>query len=149
MKPDITEVIADFIFQADPELRSRLEYQEEALREFTCRDRALGRWVDFNDVNYLFSALALEDRDFAERYPTLSHINGHERQRLIAAIEGHFEKCPHCSLKRGYDLEMDGRIEQACQQNNDFLLRILEQDEANSAEQEGEHRDMQLEPTQQ
>ena len=143
MEYDITKVIADFVLQATPDLTSRLEYQAEALREVNCIDPTLGQWIDANDVEYLLSAFDLADDDFAERYPEMAHITEEERQRLIAALEAHFEQCPHCSLKRGYDLEMDARIEQTFQQNNKLLLQILEEDEADLSE-DGAYKNVEL-----
>ena len=143
MEPDIINIIASFVLQANPDLASRLEYQAEALREVECIYPSLGRWVDANHIKCLLSAFALGDEDFAERYPAQAHLTERERQRLIEALEAHFEQCPHCSLKRGYDFEMDVRIEQTCQQNTDFLLQILEEDETDLPE-EGDHEDMKL-----
>jgi hypothetical protein len=138
MEDDITKVMAGLVRQANPDLETRLTYQAEALRETPCIDPSVGRWVDANGVPLLLSALALDDEDFAERYPAMAHLGGPERQRLAAKLEAHFDQCPHCSLKRGYDLESEARIEQTCRQNKDFLLRILEGAEAGSTD-EGDH----------
>jgi hypothetical protein len=143
MKYDITDVIADLVLQADPELGSRLEYQDEALRETKCVNPVVGRWIDANDVKYLLSTLDLDDKDFAAKFPTMEHITRPERQKIMTTIEAHFEQCQHCSLKRGYDLELDMHIKQACQQNSSTLLQLLEEDEADLSE-EGEHQIMEL-----
>jgi hypothetical protein len=135
MKSDITNVIADLVRQATPDLESRLEYQAEALREVKCTTPVLGQWIDANDVKYLLSTFALEDKNFDERFPAIAHIAGQERQHLIATIKTHLEECPHCSLKRGYDLELDARIKQACQQNNSALLQLLEEDGTDSSDE--------------
>lgn len=145
MGSEISDIITDLVFLADVDLEARLEAQVEALRESGCVNPLLGRWVDENEVNYLLSTLALKDEDFTEEFPAMAHITGQERRGLIAALEAHFEQCPHCSLKRGYDLEMDARIEQACEQNNNTLLRILKEDEDDSTD-ESDHIIIELTP---
>ena len=135
MKTNITDVIADFVLQSDPDLATRLEYQEEALREVECTNPAFGRWIDENDVKYLLSTFALGNNDFAAKFPTMAHISDQERQRVIAAIEAHCEQCPHCSLKRGYDLELDARVKRTGQQNNSALLQLLEEEETELSEE--------------
>lgn len=144
MKKDLTDIIADLVFKSAPDLASRLEYQAEALDEAKCSNPVIGRWVDENDVKYLLSTFALSDKDFAERFPAMANTRREERKQVIAAIEGHLEHCKHCSLKRGFDSELDARIKKACQQNSDFLLKILGEDETESAK-EGDHLSMQLE----
>lgn len=139
MKTNITNVIADLVLQSEPDLASRLEAQAEALREVECTNPALGRWIDAHDVKYLLSTFDLEDDDFAGRFPAMAHITGPERRRVVAALDAHCDQCPHCSLKRGYDLELDVRIKQAGQQNRTSLLQLLEESEAEQSE-EGEHR---------
>ena len=136
MKPDITDVIAELVLESTPELAARLEAQAEALREVECINPVFGRWVDANDVKYLLSTFNLSDKDFAAKFPSIEGLTGENRQQLIAAIEAHCDSCPHCSLKRGYDLELDTRIKQACQQNNKLLLQLLEEDETDSSEEE-------------
>jgi hypothetical protein len=126
MKADITNAITDFVLEANPDLGSRLEAQAEALREVECTNPDVGQWIDANDVKYLLSIFALEDKDFAAKFPTMAHITGPERQRFAATIGIHCKHCPHCSLKRESDSELDEHIKQACQQNNNFLLKLLE-----------------------
>lgn len=145
MGSEISDIITDLVFLADVDLEARLEAQAEALRESGCVNPILGRWVDENEVNYLLATLALKDEDFTEEFPSMAHITWQERQGLIAALESHFEQCPHCSLKRGYDLEMDARIEQTCEQNNNTLLRILKEDEDDSTD-ESDHIIIELTP---
>lgn len=143
MKNDLTDVIADFVFKSAPDLASRLESQAEALDEAKCSNPVLGRWIDENDVKYLLSTFALNDKDFAEKFPAMAHTTKAKRRRVVAALEEHFEHCTHCSLKRGYDLELDAHIKQACQQNSDFLLQILEEEETEPSK-EDEHPDMEF-----
>lgn len=145
MKPDITDVITDLVRQAAPDLAARLEYQAEALREGKpCEKPALGRWIDENEVKYLISTFALEDKDFAARFPTMAHLTGHERKQFVAAIEAHLESCPHCSLKRAYDMELDARIKRTCRDNRDALLQLLK--EAKEETEEEEAQIIKLEP---
>jgi hypothetical protein len=141
MEPEITDVIADLVLQANPELESRLEYQAEALRESACISHVFGRWIDANDVKYLLSTFNLTDADFASRFPSMAHVTREDRRRVVAAIEKHFEQCTHCSLKRGYDLELDAQIKQACRQNSSLLLELLGEGEEELAE-EGDHTGM-------
>lgn len=146
MESDISDIIAGIVVEADTELAARMEYQAEALRENACTDPvAFGRWVDANDVKLLVSAFALGDKDFADRFPRWGRINEAERREFLAGLDVHFETCKHCALKRGYDLELDAHIKLACQQNNKFLLQLLREEEAESAE-EGDHQSMKLEP---
>jgi hypothetical protein len=42
------------------------------------------------------------------------------------AFEKHFDQCPHCYLKRGYDLEMNARIERAYTANNAAVAQHLQ-----------------------
>ncbi len=139
MKSDLTDKIADFVFMTTPDLASRLEYQAEALREAKCTNPVVGRWIDENDVKYLLSAFALEEKDFAAKFPTLAHITAQERQQAITTIEDHLEKCPHCSLKRGYDLELDAKIKQECQKNRDVLLQLLKEEEEADSSDDDDH----------
>lgn len=135
-KFNISDVIANLVFQTNPELTSRLEAQEEALRESPCSDPVIGRWAD--DADHVLSTLSLSDKDFGEMHPSVAHVSGVERRRLAAAIETHMGKCQHCSLKRGYDVELTARIERAFRQDDDFISQLLKEDEADDT-QEGEH----------
>jgi hypothetical protein len=141
MKSKIIDAIADLTLQATPDLATRLEYQEEALRDVQCTNPVIGAWIDANDVEYLLSTFDLNDQDFAARFPAMAHSTKSVRQRLIATIEAHCERCQHCSLKRGYDLELDARIEQAGQDNRQSILGLIkEENDSDGLESEGEHR---------
>ncbi|HEX5733540.1 MAG TPA: hypothetical protein VF131_11960 [Blastocatellia bacterium] len=144
-KEDLTDAIAEFVYKSAPDLASRLESQAEALDEAKCINPVIGSWVDENDVKYLLSTFALNDKDFADRFPSMAHTTRAERQRVIAALEEHFEHCQHCSLKRGYDLELDARIKQACRQNSDRLLRLIGEEDSESSKEE-DHPTINLEP---
>ena len=137
MTIDITYKIADILRWEKPELEERLGDQAQALNENKCIDPNIGRLVDANDVKYLFSALELEDEDFAEFFPKIANIKKPERRQIIATIESHFERCKHCALKRGYDWELDAQIKNICLQNKDTLLQMLDEDADLS---EGEHQ---------
>ena len=129
MKTDLTEIIADLVLQSAPELTSRSEYQAEALMEIKCTSPTLeGQWLDTYEIKYLFSILALGDEDFTARFPALARFAGPERRQLIGTLERHLERCQHCSLKRGYDLELDQRIKEVCRENSTLLLQLLEED---------------------
>lgn len=131
MKADLTEIIADLLLQAAPDLTTRFEYQAEALQEIKCTNPALAQqWVDRYEIKYLFSILSLGDKEFAERMPALANFAEPERRQLIATLEHHIERCQHCALKRGYDLELDERIKEVCRQNSPLLLQLLEEDAA-------------------
>lgn len=129
MKSDLTDIIADLVLEAAPELTSRFEYQAEALQEIKCTSPALeGQWIDAYEIKYLFSILALGDEDFAARFPALARFAEPERQNFIAILERHLERCQHCSLKCGYDLELDQRIKEVCRENSALLLQLVEED---------------------
>jgi hypothetical protein len=137
MKRDITDAVAELVLRADPDFVSRLEYQAEALSENNCTFPQLGKWIDAHDVKYLLSTLALNDKDFATRFPKMAHVKEVERKQLIDAFGVHFDHCSHCSLKRGYDLEIDNRIKLACEQNDQVLLELLEDNEGGLPEEDG------------
>jgi hypothetical protein len=135
MRIDIINVITDFVRQAALDLDTRLDYQAEALRETICTDPVMGQWLDSIGIEYLTSAFSMQDRDFVEFFPGMAHLSRQERLGLLETFESHLEKCSHCSLKRGYDLESNARIEKGCRENKDFLLRLLHEDEGGTAEE--------------
>jgi hypothetical protein len=130
METKFTNVLASLVFEANPDFTSRLDEQEEALGEITCIDPTYGLWVDAADVPYMLAALSLGDEDFARMFPAMAHVAGPERQRFAAALTAHFSQCLRCRHKRDNDLELGACIEQACRQNSDSLLQLLEDDEA-------------------
>lgn len=144
MKSNIEDAIANFVFQIATDLTSRLEVQEESLRETECTNPTLGRWLDANGANYLLSVLNLGDKDFAEMHPAMAHVSAPERRRFAAELENHFTQCSHCSLARGYELELDARIEQACRQNNRHLLQQLKKENEADLSEEGDHQNGEL-----
>lgn len=127
-KYDIIETIVELVERSMPDLEGRLEAQAEALQENQCNDPEIGQWIDAYDVKYLLSALALKDEDFTPMFPAMSHIPFSDRKRFISTIERHFDKCTHCSLKRGYDMEIDEKIKKVCGENREDLLEIMDSD---------------------
>ena len=134
MRSNITDVIAGLVRQTAQDLDTRLEYQAEALRETKCTDFSIGKMIDVNHVEYLLSALAMCESDFAETFPATTRITWQDRREVATAIEEHLQHCRRCSLKHGYELELDRRIELTCRQHRDFLLQLLDDEEATSLE---------------
>jgi hypothetical protein len=132
---DITDLIADFIRQAEPDLNTRLEYQAQALEDLKCTNAVLGKWVEAHDVQYLLAAFDLDDEEFASNFPGMAHLKEHDRQRIIETFEIHFEHCSRCHLKRSYDLEFNGRIESAVRQQK---VHLSPQFRATDPEKSGE-----------
>jgi hypothetical protein len=123
---DFDKLIIDLVRKEETDLDARLESQAEALDDLECTNPVLGRWIDEYDVEYLFAAFNLNDTEFAANFPDLAHLNQHDRSQIIEAFENHFDQCPHCHLKRGYDLEMNGRIERAYNLNNATVAQHLQ-----------------------
>ena len=122
---DFDDFIIGLVRAAEPDLDERLEKQEEALRALECTDPTLGKWITTYDVEYLLAAFNLNDEDFAENFPEMSHLNHHDRSQIIEAFEDHFLHCSHCYLKRGYDLEMNARIESVYRKHGDAIAAHL------------------------
>jgi Rad3-related DNA helicase len=122
---DFDNLIIDLVRKAEPDLDSRLESQAEALSELQCTNPVLGRWIDEYDVDYLMAAFSLDNDEFASNFPAMGHLNQHDRSQILEAFENHFDLCPHCYLKRGYDAEMNARIERAYQMNNSEVAEHL------------------------
>lgn len=134
---DIADIIAVLVRRKNSEIDSRLAGHAEALSEAKCTSPLIGSWVDSIDVEYLLAALDLEDKDFASRFPASAHFGVEERRRVAATIDSHIDICKHCSLKLGFELELDGNIAQACLQNKDFLLQLLGGEDAAAEEGDG------------
>lgn len=132
---DITDIIAELVFESDPELCSRFESQAQQLAASVCTDPVIGRWLDANDLAYLEAVFDLTNKDFAERFPTMKRTTRRERKELVETFREHIAKCPHCALKHKFDLELDDQIDQLLQENREPLQRMLEQ--AASSTQEG------------
>jgi hypothetical protein len=137
MKSGFSSVLADLMRQADGDLDFRLDAQEEALRDTTCTNPLVGQWIDQNHTGYLMAIFDLDDGEFGKRFPFLSHVTRKQRQAMTAAVEEHLDYCHHCSLKRGFDLEFDSRIQRTCRDNRNTLLQLL--DEADGDAVEGDH----------
>ena len=123
---DFDNLIIDLVRKAEPDLDSRLESQAEALNDLKCTNPVLGRWIDEYDVEYLMSAFDLDDEEFSANFPAMAHLDQHDRTQIMDAFEKHFDQCPHCYLKRGYDLEMNARIERAYTTNNAAVTQHLQ-----------------------
>lgn len=130
MNPDISDFIVELVRKREGDLPTRLKYQAEAVLETMCTEPDLGRLVDENDVPFLLATLASSDREYAEMFPNMSDLSMSEREELVEVFERHFECCEHCSLKRGFDIELGSRIERACFESRDVLLTLLLEDEA-------------------
>jgi hypothetical protein len=130
---DFDDFIVDLVRKAEPDIDTRLESQAEALKELECTDPVLGRWIDEYDVEYLIAAFNLDDDEFSSTFPAMGTLNQHDRSQIIKALENHFDQCPHCFLKRGYDTEMNARIERAYRDNNAAVVQQLSQEEIPSA----------------
>jgi hypothetical protein len=143
MESDFSDIIVKLLRQAEPELDVRLEYQAEALNEEKCTNPLLGRWIDTNHVEYLLAAFSLNDSDFAQYFPEMASVTEHHRKRIIRAFEDHFELCRHCSFKRGYDAELDGRILRLCRDNRDHLIHKLKPENKETVT-ESDHLDLQV-----
>ena len=123
---DFDDLIIDLVRKSEPDIDSRLESQAEALKELECTNPVLGRWIDEYDVDYLIAAFNLDDEEFSSTFPAMGNLNQHDRGQIIEAFENHFDQCPHCFLKRGYDMEMNARIERAYRMNNAAVMEHLE-----------------------
>ena len=134
---EISEVIFDFIRESFPGFDSRTEDQAEGLRETNCTNPVIGRWLNAYDVEYLLSAFAMTDRDFAEEFPGMPPLSGLQRQQVLAALRAHLNSCPQCALKSGFDQEFEARLKQELRQNSQVLLELLEEEGVTSLRQTG------------
>jgi hypothetical protein len=122
---DIVDRLADLILRENPDLVERLESQDEALHEIKCIYPLIGRWLDKNGIRYLRSVFSLPDRIFFARFPTTRDAPDYKygaRRRVVATLEAHLERCKHCALKQGYDLELDARLESVGRKHIQELL---------------------------
>lgn len=117
----------------ESDLPTRLASQEEALDELNCTEPRLGKWFEENTVSYVLAAFNLTDEDFAETFPALKHISASQRQNIIQVFVDHMDRCPKCFRKRSYDLEFEGRLESALQENREVLLAKLDQSGADES----------------
>ena len=123
---DFDHLIIELVRKAEPDIDSRLESQAEALKELECTNPVLGRWIDEYDVEYLIAAFNLDDDEFSSNFPGMGNLSQHDRSQIIEAFENHFDQCPHCFLKRGYDIEMNARIERAYRLNSAAVMEHLD-----------------------
>jgi len=132
----ICDLVADLVRHADANVEPRLEAQVEELLAAQCMNPVIGRWLDQYGIDYLSAIFDLDDDIYAQRFPAAPDIGRARRQRMVSEFNTHLEHCKHCSLKRGYELELDARIALVLRHNKDFLLQHLEE-EVDVAE--GEH----------
>jgi hypothetical protein len=125
MEYDITDTIANFVREAEPDFDQQMEVQAEALSLLCCVNIFYGRWVEMG-VEFLFSALELEDRDFATRLPELAHLNKPARRQFLEQMKDHLRDCQYCALQHKHELDLDARIEKAFQENTRSLLQQLQ-----------------------
>jgi len=127
MDSDIIDVIAHRVLESGSGWEGRLQRQAEALQSIRCTTPVLGRWIDeVESVPYLLSSFALNDADFAARFPSMAaEVQGEARQRLLKTFERHLKECRHCSKKLQYDVELAQLIDQTCQEDRDSLLQLL------------------------
>jgi hypothetical protein len=138
MKSSVSTAIVDLVRRANPDLEFRLEAQAEALRENECIDPVIGQWVDTHGVEYLKSVLDLDDFNFAKRFSSIAQLDQQQRQQMRAEVGSHLDRCKHCSLAHGYELELDARMMRAFRENKTEFLQLLDEEEADLGE--GEHR---------
>ena len=124
MEYDIRDTIANFVRKADPDFEKHKEEREQGLRRTSCINPNLGRWMDIG-IEFLFSVLVLEDRDFTVRLPILAHLSKTGRRRFLKLLKDHVDVCRHCALKHEYELDLNARIERTFQENSQFLLEQL------------------------
>jgi len=139
MASDFSDIIVDLVHEAEPGLDERLEVQAEELRNLKCTNPLFGKWIDAYDVEYLLAAFALNDSDFAEHFPKMRHISQQDRIEIVKAFEAHIHNCAHCHRKRGYDIEMDARIEDAFREHQACYLKAKHNPQKTSADSDSEN----------
>ena len=133
MEHDITHTIANLVHEADPNFEQQMEEHAQELRAISCINPFYGHWVKVG-VEFLFSALDLEDRDFVAHVPALAHLTKIDRQRFLHRMEDHLQACSHCALEYEIEKNLNGRIENAFEENSHFLLGMLQERTPNSGE---------------
>jgi hypothetical protein len=122
---DITDRIANIVRNANPDLDQCTNEQTHALLWISCINPIYGRWIDIG-VEFVISALDLEDRDFIVRFPALSRLTKSDRQELIGSLKDHLRSCRHCAIKHDHELELNARIEKTLQENSGYILEELQ-----------------------
>lgn len=133
MEYDIRATTANFVHEADPNFEQQMEEQAQELRAISCLDPFYGRWVKAG-IEFLFSALDLEDRDFAAHVPALAHLTKIDRQQFLRRMEDHLRDCRHCALEYEIERNLNARIENAFQENSHTLLLLLQERTPSSGE---------------
>jgi hypothetical protein len=139
MRADFFGIFVDTVLTDTPDLTNRLGYQTEALDELECIAPVIGQWIDEFGAEHLLSIFALDDKRFAKSFPKMAMIGWSERRRMLNIFTSHLDHCAHCSLRRSYDIELQGRIDRMCHKNRDWLLQLLD-DSPDEQTAEGEHQ---------
>lgn len=124
MTNDLVVLITRSIFAKDDDIRNRLHAHEEALRELSCTDPELGKWIAVCDLPFLIETLVLSDAVFSQEFPGVK-LAADERKRFANSLEEHCEICAHCHLKRAYDLELQSRVKRAFAENKQAVGKAI------------------------
>lgn len=122
---DITDQIANIVREENPDLNQRSDEQALALLWTSCTNPIYGRWTDIG-VEFVISALDLDDGDFIVRFPALSDLAKRDRQELIRGLEDHLHSCRRCAIKHDQELELNGLIEKTLHDHSKHILEQLE-----------------------
>ena len=123
MEYDITETIAKHV-RDEADFDQQAEEHAEALRQVCCTDPSLGQWIELG-IEFVFSALALDDREFASRLPALADLNKPARQEFLTNLKHHLRECRSCTINDEIERDLNARIERACRENSASLLKQL------------------------
>lgn len=127
MEYDITSILAHLVRKANSNFERELEEQEKTLRGLECTNPYYGDWLDMG-VELLFSIFELEDYDFARQLPELAHLSKPARCQFLEHVEAHLCECDYCALKQEYELALNSKIEEACNDNRELLIQQLEEE---------------------
>lgn len=117
---NITDAIADIVRKENPDLDQLTNEQKQALLWTSCINPTYGRWIDIG-VDFIFSALDLEDREFANRFPSLGNLSKTARQDLLKRLQDHIQSCRHCAIKHDHEMELNALIDRALDDNGNHI----------------------------
>ena len=123
MEYDITDTIAKHV-RDEADFDQQDEAHAEALRQVCCTDPSLGRWIEMG-IEFMFSTLALDDREFASRLPALADLNKPARQEFLTSLKHHLRDCRSCTIQQEIEKDLNARIERVCRENSASLLQQL------------------------
>src|ERR687884_2286422 len=92
MEKDLTSLVSRLILDKENDAPSRLDAQENALKELECTHPELGKWIDGCDFPFLIETLTLEDTVFSSEFPEVK-LTAEERKEFANALEAHCETC--------------------------------------------------------